>query len=239
MDKKQVKSILMSMRTPENEEKVNYLLGKIDIMEESEIQQRLETIGNTEESVREFLTKKISENDQDNQKLPINEDVAYGIFGNCFTYGISDNCIHLHFPIDLHESLKREGPSKTMARVNLYLLDAIDRIKELKDDGFYKFQNKDVIYMISPALIRPEIKFLRELDFTTQIYKKSELADDTFVAHNPEAMLAVHIFGKNSNVGTASIDFDTINSPEWQAKKKQVIKELESKGVNINSKQKE
>ena len=239
MDKKQVKSILMSMRTPENEAKVNYLLGQIDMMEESEIQQRLETIGNTEESVRKFLTNKLSENAQDNQKFPINEGAAYGIFGNCFTYGISGNCIHLHFPIDLHENLKKEGPSKTMARVNLYLLDAIDRIKELKDDGFYKFQNKNIIYMISPALIRPEIKFLRGLDFTTQMYKKTELSDDAFVEHNPEAMLAVHIFGKNRNVGTASIDFDIINSPKWQAKKKQVIEELKSKGVTIDNKQKE
>lgn len=230
MDKKQVKSILMSMRTTENEEKVNYLLGKIDMMKESEIQQRLETIGNTEGSVREFLSKKIDENTQDDKKYPIND---------MFTYGISGNCIHLHLPTDLHESLMKEGPSKTMARVNLYLLDAIDRIKRLKDEGFYKFQNKNSIYMISPALIRPEIKFLKGLDFTTQIYIKSELSDDAFVVHNPEAMLAVHLFGKDSNVGTASIDFDIINSPKWQAKKKQVIKELESKGVTINNKQKE
>ncbi len=230
MDKKQVKSILISMRTPENEAKVNYLLGQIDMLEEREIQQRLETIGDTEESVRKFLSKEIDESTQNNQKFPIND---------IFTYGLSSNCIHLHLPTDLHESLIKDGPTKTMARVNLYLLDAIDKIKELKDEGFYKFQNKDVIYMISPALIRSEIKFLRGLDFTTQMYKKTELSDDTFVAHNPEAMLAVHIFGKNMNIGTASIDFDTIDSLEWQAKKKQVIEELESKGVTINNKQKE
>lgn len=231
MDKKQVKSILMSMRTPENEAKVNYLLGQIDMMEESEIQQRLQTIGNTEESVRGFLTNKLSEkNIQDDQKFPIND---------MFTYGVSNNCIHLHLPTDLHESIIKEGPSKAMARVNLYLLDAIERINKLKEEGFYKFQSKDSIYMISPALIRPEIKFLRGLEFTTQTYKKSELADNSFVAHNPEAMLAVHLFGKDNNVGTASINFDTINSPKWQAKKKQVIEELKSKGVTIDNKQKE
>lgn len=230
MDKKQVKSILMSMRTPENEAKVNYLLGQIDMMEESEIQQRLETIGNTEESVREFLTNQISENVQDDEKFPIND---------MFTYHLSSNCIMLHLPTKLHESIKKEGPGKTMDRVNLYLLDAINRIKTLKDEGFYKFQGKDSIYMISPILIRQEMEFLDGLDFITQRYKKTELSDDSFVAHNPEAMLAVHLFGKDSNVGTASIDFDTINSPEWQAKKKQVIEELESKGVTINNKQKE
>lgn len=230
MDKKQVKSILMSMRTSENEEKVNYLLGKIDMMEESAVQQILETLGNTEESVREFLSKKIDENTQDDKKYPIND---------MFTYGLSSNCIHLHLPTDLHESLMKEGPSKAMARVNLYLLDAIDRIKRLKEEGFYKFQNKNSIYMISPALIRPEIKFLRGLNFTTQMYKKADLSDDAIVEHNLEAMLAVHIFGKDSNVGTASIDFDTINSPEWQAKKRQAIEELKSKGVSINSNQKE
>jgi len=230
MDKKQVKNILMSMRTPENEAKVNYLLGQIDMMQESEIQQKLEAIGNTEESIRGFLTKKLSENVQDNQKFPIND---------MFTYGVSSNYIHLHLPADLHESIKKEGPTRTMARVNLYLLDAIDRIKKLKDEGFYKFLDKDGIYMISPALIGPEIRFLKKLDFITQRYKKSQLSDDAYVGCNPEAMLAVNIFGKDSNVGTASIDFGTINSPEWQEKKKQVTKELESNGVTISNKQKE
>lgn len=35
-----------------------------------------------------------------------------------------------------------------------------------------------------------------------------------------EAQLAVHIFGKDKDIGTASIGFDIIDSEVWQGKKK-------------------
>ena len=57
-----------------------------------------------------------------------------------------------------------------MDTVNLHLLDAIDKIKQLRDNGFYRFQGKDSIYMISP--IRREMKFLDSMDFKTQSYRK-------------------------------------------------------------------
>lgn len=227
MNKNEIKNILISMRTSGNEARVNYLLGKIDMMEETEIEKILMDIGKTEENVRGFLRKKLEEgNQQDNKKFPIN---------GMFTYGLSGNCIHLHLPADLHESLVKDGPSKTMAKVNLHLLDAIDRITALRNDGFHKFKDKNSIYMISPALIRPEIKFLNGLNFTTHMYTKRNLSDDAFVEEHPEAMLAVHIFGRDRNIGTALIGFDTINSPEWQAKKKQVIETLKNKGATIVS----
>ena len=89
--------------------------------------------------------------------------------------------------------------------------------------------------MISPAVIKREIKFLEELDFTTHSYSKKQLNDDEFVQENPEAGLAVQIFGKGKNVGTASIGFDVINSKEWQEKKKEVIENLKTRGISINT----
>lgn len=45
--------------------------------------------------------------------------------------------------------------------------------------------------------------------------------------------MATHIFGKDRNVGTASIRFDTIFSKEWQEKKREKIQEFAKKGITL------
>ena len=152
-----------------------------------------------------------------------------------FEYGISGSCIHLHMPIDLHEMMAKKGIRKTVDTVNLYLLDAIERIRLLQNNGFYKFNGKDSIYMISPILVGREIKFLEELDFKTHSYRKKELQNKNFVTEHPEAQLAVHVFGSNSNVGTAKIGFDVINSEQWKVKRKEKIKQFEAEGISLEN----
>lgn len=154
-----------------------------------------------------------------------------------FTYGISGSCIHLHLPGDLHQMITTKGARGTMDTVNLHLLDAIDKIQRLRSDGFYKFQEKESIYMISPILLGREMKFLESMDFTTHSYKKKDLQDDEFVAEHAEANLAVHIFGKCNHIGTASIKFDTIQTNEWQEKKKQKIQDFEKKGITLEDRE--
>ena len=46
MKKQEIKNILMSMRTQENDTLVNNLLGKIDTMDEKSLQTALEKVGN-------------------------------------------------------------------------------------------------------------------------------------------------------------------------------------------------
>ena len=229
MNKKDVKAILMSMRTSENDAMINKLLGKIDMIDDIVLQNAVEQVGGTKEDVRAFWEKKISGKryDKTEKHIPIND---------MFFYGISENNIHLHLPVDLHQMISQKGISRTIDIVNLYLLDAIDRLKALKDEGYYKFQGKTGIYMISPLLAGRERKFLEDLDFSTRIYKKKELNNEEFLEENIEAKLAIDIFGKGKQVGVASIKFDTISSKEWQEKKQQVIKDLESKGITLNEK---
>lgn len=164
MNKRDIKAILMSMRTSENDEMINKLLGKIDMMDDISLQKAVEQVGGTEEAVRNFFEKKINERQNDNtqEHTPINE---------MFSYGISGGCIHLHLPTDLHQMISQKGISGTIDTVNLHLLDAIDRIKVLKDEGYHKFQERDSIYMISPILLGREMKFLYGLDFETRIYE--------------------------------------------------------------------
>lgn len=229
MNKKDIKAILMSMRTSENDAMINKLLGKIDMIDDIVLQNAVEQVGGTKEDVRAFWEKKISGKryDKTEKHIPIND---------MFFYGISENNIHLHLPVDLHQMISQKGISRTIDIVNLYLLDAIDRLKALKDEGYYKFQGKTGIYMISPLLAGRERKFLEDLDFSTRIYKKKELNNEEFLKENIEAKLATDVFGKGKQVGVASIKFDTISSEEWQEKKQQVIKDLESKGITLNEK---
>ena len=225
MDKNKIKNILISMKTPENKELIKKILVKIDSIEESSLQEAVKQIGETEESLKKYFEEKLSEHLPSEKHIPINK---------LFSYGISDDCIHLHLPSDLHQMIKEKGLFGTFNTVNRYLLDAIDRIKKLKDDGYYKFDNIKTIYMISPILINKELKFLENLDFETRTYSKKQLADKSFIDENPEAKFATQIFGNKSIIGTAKISLDTINTKEWQDKKERIIKEYEEKGITLD-----
>lgn len=226
MTRKEIKDILMSMRTQENGIIINKLLGKLDLIDEESLQNAVKQVGETQDAVKAFFKKKLTEKQQHNSEehKPINEMFSYGIFGNC---------IHLHLPMDLHQMIAEKGISGTIDTVNLNLLDAINKITRLRNEGFYKFQDKDSLYMISPILLGRELKFLNGLDFETNTYKKKQLSDEQFVQDNSEAMLATQIFGKGQNVGTAKIKFDTIQTKEWQEKKQKVVKGFEEKGITL------
>lgn len=229
MKKKEIKNMLIEMRKTENEANINYLLGKIDMMEEKEIEEITKKFENDTSKIKELLISKLQEirGRDENEKIPINE---------MFTYGITGNCVHLHLPIDLHKSMSKNGIKKTIALVNLYMLDAIERLKEMKNDGYYKFKYKDNIYMISPAMIKSELKILEKLGFDTRYYKKNDLKRQEFINKNEEAALAEKIFGKDRDIGVASITFDKINTNEYKEKKDNLIKEINDKGITIDKK---
>ena len=226
MNKQEVKSLLMSMRTENNQNIVNYLLGKIDLMDKKSIDEAVKKAGGTEKSIHDFLERKIAEVEsrvQHDDHKPVNK---------MFTYGRSGSCLHLHLPGDLHGMIEKKGISGTINTVNLYLLDAIDRLNRAKQSGMYA--DIDSIYMISPILLGRELKFLENLDFETHSFKKSQLKDPDFLNKTPEAKLAVSIFGDDKTVGTARIGFDRINSDKWQEKKKSTISEINKKGITIS-----
>ena len=226
MNKQEVENILISMRNPENEEVINKLLDKLIVIDNNLLKNAIKQAGGTKESVKKFFEEKITKmrNDNTQEHIPINE---------LFAYGINGNCVHLHLPVDLHSMIEKLGFSRTRDTVNLYLLDAIDKIKEMKDKGYDKFQGKDNIYMISPILVGKSLDFLKELDFETKTYKKQELNNPEFLSNNKDARLATRIFGTDKNVATAKIDFDIISRNDWQEKKNAKVKEFKDKGIKF------
>ena len=124
----------------------------------------------------------------------------------------------------------------TMDQINLYLLDAIERIQNLRAQGDYRLQDKRSFYMISPILIRRELKFLESLDFQTRYYFRHQLQDETFREENPEAKFATKIFGTEKGVGTASLLWERTLTPEWQAKKEEKKQEFLKRGATLEEK---
>lgn len=223
MNKKEVKNILISLRTHENDSIVNNLLGKMDLMDEKTINSYIEQIGDKENIIKYFeeiinKEQKLLENKHD----PINE---------MFTYGITGNCIHLHLPGKLNEMIKEKGILATIDSVNLQLIDALDKIRQLKENRFYKFNDKNSIFMISPVLIGKELEFLEGLDFKTQLFTAKQLKNHDFVKENKDARLGIEIFGDTKNIGTASIDIDRLSTQEWQNKKNEKVKEFKEQGI--------
>lgn len=88
------------------------------------MEEAINRAGGSEESVRSFFEKKIDENlhHHNDDKEPIN---------SMFTYGTSGNCVHLHLPVELRPVLKEKGIQGTIDTVNLYLLDAVDKISRM------------------------------------------------------------------------------------------------------------
>ena len=226
MKKEEIKKILMEMRTAENESQVNNMLGKIDLIPEEKLELMIIQIGDDEESIKKYLKGRLDEK-QNDEKFPINQ---------MFEYGISETCVHLHMPVDLHSLIAKIGIKRTVDTVNLQLLDAIEKIKQLKNDVYYRVRDIDSIYMISPILIGREMKFLNGLDFETQIYTKKDLQNEEFVNENQEAKLATNIFGNKQNVGVAKIDFETINSEKWNEKIEGILNKLKETAIEFGEK---
>lgn len=231
MKEQEIKNIIISLRTRENNGIVDNILGKLDLMPEEQLGKIVKKIGDNEYSLRNYLKDKISnmQESMNDEKYPVND---------MFTYGISGNCIHLHMPVDLHQMMRQKGAKATIDTVNLYLLDAIDKIKTLKDNEYYKFKEKDSIYMISPILrLKKEMEFLKDLDFKMHVYKKEDLKNETSRESNEKVKLAYNIFGSNQDVVDAIIGFDILDCDEWKEKKKLKIKEFKDKGITLGNDQ--
>lgn len=232
MNREYIVNILESMRTEENSTEIDELLKALKKLSDNDINARLKQIGDSEEAVRAFFQTQIESR---KYRRTDHIHIEHTPVNKMFTYGITGNSIHLHMPHDLRPLLAKKGIRETVYMVNLYLLDAIDRLRTLKNNGLEKFKEIDQFYMISPILMGKEIKFLEDLDFETRTYKKHDLNNPEFLQTNSEALLGVSLFGSENNIGVASIGIDTVNSSEWQAKKQEIINRIAKKGVSLET----
>ena len=149
------------------------------------------------------------------------------------TYGFAGKCVHLHLPIDLKEDLHTLGLRLTVDKVNLYLIDAIEKINEKKIDKVKNFKNKNSIYMISPVLIPSELEMLEEFGFTTKFYAKGVLSNNRLIEGDREAILATKIFGTQRNIGTANLEFKDIDTDKFKQAKAKLVERCNKAGITI------
>ena len=233
MTKSDVVAMLMQMRNEnkEKEPRINNLLGIIDMKSEEEIQRMIKEIGGTEEAVRKVLEEKIAERRVDNgEKYPLNKAITYGITGST---------IHLHFPIDLLSLSKNKGVTNAINTANLYLIDALDKVRNMMLQNNQKLQGSKEVFMISPILVKNELEILKRLGFETGLMSKKMLSDEEFVKENKLAQLATKLFGNKRNVGVAKLGMEQLLSDSWIDKKQKMVDEIHEEGIFINENDKE
>lgn len=182
---------------------------------------------------KEEFRDRIKVEDNVERKEQEHENDKHTPINKLFSYGFAGNCVHLHLPVDLREDISTIGLKQTIDKVNLYLVDAIEKINEKKNDGAKNFKNKKSIYMISPALMKSELRTLESFGFTTKFFFKGELANENFVKTDREAQLARRVFGPYKNVGTANLEFKEINSEKFQQAKAALIERCKKEGITI------
>ena len=229
LSKEKIKVILMTLKTEANEEYIKILSEKIDKLDDKKIETILKDVGYTEEAVKKVLEEKINKmlNQTRMEKhLPLNK---------LFTYGITGSTIHLHLPGNLFKITGEKSPSKAQDKVNLYLIDALEKIKEMKQNGDSRIKGVKNIYMISRLLSREdERKLLFDLGFDTKIHTSDDLKNKEYIEKNPESRLAIHLFGDIKSVGSAIMPLDKVYEKDWEVKKEEVKKNIKSTGISLD-----
>ena len=111
-----------------------------------------EEIPKTTDNTREEFMDRIKVGD--NGKAPETKDKNGHIKVNeMISYGFAGKCVHLHLPVDLKEDLHTLGVRQTIDKVNLYLVDAIEKISKepliyhsaFKKNSYINEEGKEII----------------------------------------------------------------------------------------------
>lgn len=239
MKKKDVKKILFTLRTIENEQIVNRILGEIDMIPEKEFDDKLKNA--SEEQIKEYFEKKI-EKKKNRRVFPFIE------INDFFEYGINDDCVTFHLPGDFHDMFQKLGTLKASATICKSLIDAAIKINNKKNTGDLELEKCSYMYMISPIFYAPSFyprelrnntirdyikietpifKLFNLMGLETTTYTRQELRNYDIVKNNTEAQVAIKHYGTDKDVGSAKISFEKFNSKEYQRKLKRVNKILE------------
>ena len=100
MKKDYIKKVLMNMRTLENSAQVNYLLGKLDIISEDDLNSKLQKLNINEDNIEKFIEEQINkvyrQQNQTSEFINVNQ---------MFCYGRTGNTLHMHLiPKDLRKT---------------------------------------------------------------------------------------------------------------------------------------
>ena len=137
------------MRTLENSAQVNYLLGKLDIISEDDLNSKLQKLNINEENIEKFMEEQINkvyrEQNQTSEFITVNQ---------MFCYGRTGNTLHMHLiPKDLRKTKESLGDEKFYKYYKDQLEDFLCRLQEI----FRKDSTIQNLFAVSPIFFNSDI----------------------------------------------------------------------------------
>ena len=241
MTKKELKTLLITLKieNPENEAKINKMLEHLSKLNEKEFE---EQFGNySEEDIKKEIFRRLQEPKRQEDKFKKIDKNDY------FTYGVNGDCVNIHvppFPEEFKAMFRSKNllvKTKAFTKLAISFFDALEKIKQQKDNGNSEFKDTKKIYMISPIFGSPTfnhfrvLRLLKLLGFKTQYFCIEQLGNEDFVAQNKEAKLGVEKFGTKKNLGSATITYEKMNTDRWKNNIRRLKKLLEKINTKKNN----
>lgn len=235
ISKEYLKQILRSIRTEENQAFVNAKLGQIDMLSPEKLEEFSKSLSeysnhspkDIENLIKSLYLKSISD-------MQNNHRAKFYSLNGAITYNIAGDCVALHMPISFTKPFgNTDSFHEAMDAFNPYLLDALEKLKQLKDNNYHLLNGVRSIELCSPILLKDELEWLKALGLETEFHKKGDLRKPDYVKANPKAATGMKFFPGKS-FGIASLDFSKLYSKEFQDKKRQLQKEFENRGIHLS-----
>ncbi len=149
MDKNKIRALLIKMRTNENKEAVNHILGLIDMKSDEEIEAILTKNNITEENIEDVLVSRINiiktQQEQSDPFIGINK---------MFCYGRTGNTLHMHLiPKDLRGLKAKLGDEAFYQYFKDQLEDFLSRMQDIVRDD----DSVETLFAVSPIFFNKPI----------------------------------------------------------------------------------
>ncbi|MDD2376971.1 MAG: hypothetical protein PHD15_06290 [Clostridia bacterium] len=208
ISKEYVQKKIENMINDENKVVLNSFVKLLQSIPDNKWNEFINQHGMTIENLEKVITNKMNVELQKekSKSLNVEDEKNFKVLNDFISYGISNNTFHLHIiPKDVRDMLNSEG----LLRINIYLIDALDKIKDiLKND---EFKNINTIFAVSPILRLSKLQdMFKELNFDVEQTKHQNLLDKFLDA---------------KSVYQANLPKEVFFTQEWDKNKESILKE--------------
>ena len=154
MEKENIKKILIKIKTPDNEIKVDNLLKLLDQMSDEELHIKLKQLNLSENNIEQYLSSLIvkTKNQEETSERFVN-------INDWFCCGRTGDTIHLHLiPKDLRGIKKELGDEEFYNLFKKQLEDFLSRIQIM----FSEDTSVKTLFAVSPIFYNPNISSIHE-----------------------------------------------------------------------------
>lgn len=154
MEKNSIKKLLISMRTPDNEEKIIHLLKSLDQISDEELHLKFEKMNLSDDNIKKYLENLIKKSEDQEEKSENFINV-----NDWFCYGRTGDTVHMHLiPKDLRDIKKELGDEAFYCMFKEQLEDFLSKMQFiiLEDDSI------KTLFAVSPIFYNSNITLIHE-----------------------------------------------------------------------------